>query len=410
MRRFGIDQSKSIRRLAFAAILLSTGSPAFAQGDADGLSARIRKATARVEAAVVSIRPLGVVPQVSVVPPVVVAPFVRIGGGPVPTGRVERMTSGSGVILDARRGLVATTGQVLRGTRQAEVMLPDGSIRPALRINPVDPNTDLVLIEFDPKGLELAQAEWADSRSLQLGDRVLAVGRSALGKTLASAGIVSASVDPSEAGSELEPIQTDALITAETAGGALVNLEGQVVGISQARGDLVGGGDTREGFRLAIPEALVRRLTGGFLGDGRARHGYLGVTLEPGRRLKGVVVAGVTAGSPAEDAGLMTGDRIISIDGRVVRDAQSLSRAVEMAAIGQEMKLVVERDGKKFEAKFLTRARPDVFAPSPPDPLEETTPDGTLPALPAPDERKTKLPPALPEGPFTEPKDEPKDL
>lgn len=409
MRRIGIDRSKAIRRLAFAAILVLTGLPALAQGEGDGLSVRIRRATDRVAPAVVSIRPLGVVPQVGLAPPIVVAPFVRIGGGPVPTGRVERMPSGSGVIVDARRGLVATTGHVLRGTRQAEVLLPDGSIRPTLRINQAAPNTDLVLIEFDPKGLELTQAEWADSRTLQLGDRVLAVGRSAMGKTLASVGIVSASVDPSEAGSELEPIQTDALITAETAGGPLVNLEGQVVGISQERGDFVGG-DPRESFRLAIPEALVRRISGAFLGDGRARHGYLGVTLEPGRRLKGVIVTSVTVGSPAEEAGLMTGDRIVSIDGRVVRDAQSLSRAVEMAAIGQVMKLVVERDGKKFEAKFVTKPRPDVFSPSPPDPLEETAPDATLPTLPPPDQPKAKLPPALPEGPFTEPKTEPKDL
>ena len=268
MRRIGINRSKVIRRLAFAAILALTGLPALAQGDADGLSARIRKATARVAPAVVSIRPLGVVPEVGVAPPIVVAPFVRIGGGPVPTGRVERMPAGSGVILDARRGVAATSGHVLRGSRQAEIVLPDGSVRPALRINPVDPNTDLVLIEFDPKGTELFQVEWAESRALQLGDQVVAVGRSAMGKMLASAGIVSASVDPSEAGSELEPIQTDALITVETAGGPLVNLEGQVVGISQMRGDFVGG-DPRNGFRLAIPEALVRRIAGAFLGGGR---------------------------------------------------------------------------------------------------------------------------------------------
>ncbi len=404
MRRIGINRSRTIRRLAVAAILILPGVAAHAQGEAEGLSARIRKATARVGPAVVSIRPLGVVPQVGVAPPIVIAPFVRIGGGPIPTGRVERMPAGSGVILDARRGLVATSGNVLRGSRQAEVVLPDGSIRPALRINPVDPDTDLVLIEFDPNGLELVQAEWAESRALQLGDRVVAVGRSEKGKMLASTGIVSASIDPSEAGTELEPIQTDALVTAETAGGPLVNLEGQVVGISQARGDFVVGGDSRDGFRLAIPETLVRRIAGGFLGDSRSQHGYLGVTLEPGRRLKGVVVASVSADSPAEEAGLAPGDRILSIDGRVVREAQALSRAVEMAAIGQEMTLVVERNGKKFEARFHPRPRPDALGPSthlPPlrsaDPREEAAPEA-IPAPPEPDQPKSNLPPALPEG------------
>ena len=231
-----------------------------------------------------------------------------------------------------------------------------------------------------------------------------------MGKTLASAGIVSASVDPSEAGSELEPIQTDALITAETAGGPLVNLEGQVVGISQARGDFVGG-DPRDGFRTRHSRgAWCGGSPGTFLGDGRPQHGYLGVTLDPGPTVeRGRSWPSVTVGSPADEAGLAAGDRIISIDGRVVRDAQSLSRAVEMAAIGQEMTLVVEREGKKFEAKFHTRPRPDDFSPSPPDPssrsrrpipLDEPGSRSRLPAAAgAPIQPKSELPAALPEGP-----------
>jgi S1-C subfamily serine protease len=307
------------------------------------------------------------------------------------------------VIVDARRGLAATCGQVLRGSTQVEIVLPDGSTRPASRIHAADPRSDLVLIEFDPKGADLVQVDWADSRTLQLGDWVVAVGRSAMGRQVASAGIVSASVDPAEAGSELDPILTDALITAETAGGPLVNLDGQVVGISQARGDLLGG-DPRDGFRTAIPEALVRRIAGERVVDGRApSHGYLGVTLNPGRRLKGVVVASVSAGSPAADAGLAAGDRILSIDGRTVRDAEGLSRAVELAPVGQEMTLVVERQGKKFEAKFKTRPRPHPYGFEPPaaEPTDEPDPEAA-PTPPGPDQPKAELPPALPDAPKAE--------
>ena len=141
MRRIGINRSRAIRRLAVAAILMLPAVAAHAQGAAEGLSASIRKATDRVAPAVVSIRPLGIVPQVGIAPPVVIPPLVRIGARPIPTGRVERMPSGSGVIVDARRGLAATSGQVLRGSMQAEVVLPDGSIRPALRINAGRPRT-----------------------------------------------------------------------------------------------------------------------------------------------------------------------------------------------------------------------------------------------------------------------------
>ncbi|APW60026.1 S1C family serine protease [Paludisphaera borealis] len=392
-----------MRRIGIAALLVLIVAPAHAQREAEGLSASIRKATARVAPAVVSIRPLGII-----APQVVVPPFVRMGRLPIPRARVERMPSGSGVVVDAKRGLVATSGQVLRGSMQAEVVLADGSIRPALRINAAAPPTDLVLIEIDPKGTEVSQVEWADSRTLQLGDWVVAVGRSAMGKSIASAGIVSATVDQAEAGSELEPIQTDALVTAETAGGPLVNLDGQVVGISQARGDFVGG-DPRDGFRTAIPETLVRKLAGEFHGDGKVRHGYLGVTLNPdGRRSQGTIVTSVSPGSPAAEAGLAPGDRIVSVDGRAVRDAQALSRAVEMTPVGQELTLVIERQGKKFEAKVRTQPRPDAFDPttiesvpsSEPslDPLDEPEPKAA-PAPPEPEKSKSDLPPAILEGP-----------
>jgi len=401
MRRTGIGTR--IRGLAFASFLILAAVPANAQREAEGLSASIHKATARVAPAVVTIRPLGVM-----APQIAVPPFVRLGRLPFPAARIDRMPSGSGLIVDARRGLVATSLGVLRGSMQAEVVLPDGSIRPALRIMAPDARIDLALIEFDPKGADLIQAEWADSRTLQLGDWVVAVGRSEKGRTLASAGIVAASVERTEAGSELEPIQADALVTAETAGGPLVNLDGQVVGISQVGGDFVGG-EPRDGFRTAIPETLVRKIAGDLHAEGRVRHAYLGVTLEPGRRPGGTVVTSVSPGSPAANAGLAPGDRIVSVDGRAVRDAQALSRAVEAAPVGKEMTLVIERKGKKFEAKARTRTRPDAMGREPiesapsAEPSDDPLDEPEAGEKPKPDEPKSDLPPAILEGPKTRP-------
>jgi S1-C subfamily serine protease len=276
-----------------------------------------------------------------------------------------------------------------------------------------DPRADLLLVEFDPKGVDLAQVEWADSRPLQLGEWLVAVGRSEKGRLLASAGIVASSVEREEAGSELEPIQTDAVVTAETAGGPLVNLDGQVVGISQLGGDFVGAG-LRDGFRTAIPEALVRKVAGDLRADGRVRHAYLGVTLEPGRRRDGTVVTSVEPGSPAAEVGLAPGDRIVAVDGRPVRDAQALSRAVEAAPAGKELTLVVDRQGKRFEAKARTRPRPGPLDRGPIEPVPSAEPsDGPLDKPEPSEEPKAKepkakepisdLPPAILEGPKTKP-------
>jgi serine protease Do len=391
----------AIRGLASAAALLLAAVPAYAQRDVEGLSAGIRKATGRVAPAVVTVRPLGVVG-----PQVVIPPFVRVGPLPIPGGRIDRLPSGSGLVVDARRGLVATSVGVLRGSMQAEVVLPDGTIRPALRIIAPDPRADLLLIEIDPKGADLVQVEWAESRALQLGDWVVAVGRSEKGQTLASAGIVAASVDRAEAGSDLEPIQTDALVTAETAGGPLVNLEGQVVGISRLGGDFVGAGP-RDGFRTAIPETLVRKIAGDLHADGRVRHAYLGVTLEPGRRPGGTVVTSVAPGSPAADAGLAPGDRIVSVDGRAVRDARALSRAVESAPAGKDLTLVVERQGRKFEAKARPRPLPDAPGREPIESVPSAEPSDDPLDQPEEksksDEPRSDLPPAILEGPKTKP-------
>jgi S1-C subfamily serine protease len=141
-----------------------------------------------------------------------------------------------------------------------------------------------------------------------------------------------------------------------TAGGPLVNLEGKVLGIACA-------GRWGE----AIPADRARRVASDLAELGHVRRGYLGLMLGPADidplaardGGTGLLVTGVTAGSPAAEAGLQIGDRIKAVDGQAVKDLGALSRAVEEAPVGKEFRLLVDRNGKRQEFSVKTRQRPD---------------------------------------------------
>ncbi len=368
--------------------------------------ARVREAVQRAGPAVVSIRHSGIV----VVPPIA-PPALRWFGrpqfrfpGPV---MEEQRPSASGVIVDAKRGLVLTSASVLGGASRVDVLFADGSLRPSRRVVFGDPRDGLALIEFDPQGAELPQAEWGDSESLQLGDDVIAVGRTAEGELLVSAGIVASERRKAEAGSERAPIATDALTTPETAGGPLLDLNGRVVGIRH-----LDEGFPARGFGSAAPATLARAfITEPIAEGGRPPRGHLGVTLRevargpgaPFGRTAGAVVASVVPGSPAAEAGIEPGDRILSIDGRAVRDISGLQRAVEAAPVGTELTLRIDRRGEEIEIKARTRAAvvpPSVVAPEPG--LEPRNEDAEPSAVEDQPDEDPGLPPAIPNQPESE--------
>ena len=367
------------RRLILVAMATAV-SFGIAKGETNDRPARIRGAAALAGPAVVSIRPMGIVAG-PIVPPFV-PPFRRFGRPPLPIPEAaiaEQRPAGSGLIVDAERGLVLTSASLLRGTARVEILFADGATRESRRVVFGDPWDDLALIEFDRQGAELAQVEWGDSTAIRLGDDILAVGRSARGELLASVGIVAAERRRDEAGSELAPFATDAFIARETGGGPLLNLDGQVVGISQFESEsLLRAGPPRADFGLATPAALARAVVDELAAGGGARRGFLGVMLgttvrEPGELIgeaEGVVVTAVIPGSPGAEAGIEPGDRILSIDGRAVRDALSFSRVVAHAPVGGELTLRIERRGMEIELKARTRAEgPQSSSPSPRPPV-----------------------------------------
>jgi serine protease Do len=344
--------------LLILAVSLAGASPALAQREAETLSASFRKAAEKMLPSVVAVRPIGLLGRG--VPGMLGRPVFPGGLDDMPghPGESDRLPGGSGVVVDAARGLILTSDQAIAGASRVAVIYEDGREVETDRVVR-DPQTELVVLAVDPRGVRAKEAEWGSSEALQLGDWVLSIGRSSGRAGTVSAGIVSGRT----AGAQDDLLRTDAVIGSAGSGGPLVNLEGRIVGINRARLDPRGWPD---GFGLAIPAERARRCVSDLAEFGRVRRGYLGLmiapagglSLDPTGQAAGLVVTGLSAGSPAAEADLRVGDRIVSLDGHPITNREQFSRAVDEAPIGQEFRLTIERAGKRQDVIVATRQRP----------------------------------------------------
>ncbi len=345
--------------LLILAACLGSASPALAQREAETLSASFRKAAEKMLPSVVAVRPEGLLGR-GFPGGILGRPVLPRGPGGMPVDPVEadHLPGGSGVVVDAARGLILTSDQAIAGAPRAVVIYEDGREVATDRVVR-DPQTELAVLAVEPRSVRAKEAEWGSSEALQLGDWVLSIGRSAGRAATVSAGIVSGRA----AGAQDDLLRTDAVIGSAGSGGPLVNLEGRIVGINRARLDPRGWPD---GFGLAIPAERARRCVSDLAEFGRVRRGYLGVMIAPGGgpgldpmgQASALVVTGLSAGSPAAEAGLRVGDRIVSLDGHPITNREEFSRAVDEAPIGQEFRLTIERAGKRQDVRVATRQRP----------------------------------------------------
>ncbi|MEW6489239.1 MAG: DegQ family serine endoprotease [Thermodesulfobacteriota bacterium] len=256
---------------------------------------------------------------------------------------------GSGFILDAE-GYVITNHHVIRNADEIVVKLSD-DVEFAATVVGTDPKTDLALIKIDPKGAQLHPAELGDSDAIRVGDWVMAIGNPfGYGHTV-TAGIVSAKGRVIGAGSYDNFLQTDAAINPGNSGGPLFDAKGRVVGINTA---IVAGGT---GIGFAIPVNMAREVVTQLKDSGKVTRGWLGVmiqqlTPELAKQFgldepRGALVGGVTAGGPAEKAGLLRGDVILEFDGAAVGRMNELPRLVAQRAPGSEVQVVVLRKGER---------------------------------------------------------------
>ncbi len=277
----------------------------------------------------------------------------------VPRERVEQ-SLGSGVVVDAAKGYILTNNHVVGGADDITVTLQGGRSYKA-RLVGTDPDTDVAVIQIQAPNLQALPL--ADSSKLRVGDYVVAVGEPfGLSETVTS-GIVSALGRSGLGGSGYQNfIQTDASINPGNSGGALVNLRGQLVGINTMIFSPSGG---NVGIGFAIPSNLAAEVMQQLIAHGKVQRGTLGlqsqdITPRIARLLnlsqdKGVVVTGVNAGSPAEQAGLQPGDVLTAIDGKPLRDVNELRNTEGLLPVGSTVKLGVLRAGKAREVSAVLR-------------------------------------------------------
>lgn len=264
------------------------------------------------------------------------------------SGLVERGL-GTGVIV-TDDGHILTTSHLVAGAKQVKATLQDGRDFPA-RVIGLDARTDIAVIKIDAH--DLPTIPLADSRKVQVGDLVLAIGHPfGVGQTVTH-GIVSATDRGGMGIEDYESfIQTDAPINPGNSGGALVDITGHLVGINTAILSTSGG---NLGIGFAVPSELARRVMTDLMTYGFVVRGYLGVEtqdLTPGlakefklQRGTGVLVGGVVPNGPAEQAGLQAGDVITRFDGKAVPDSRHFKITVAEATPGQRVPVEILRDG-----------------------------------------------------------------
>ena len=284
------------------------------------------------------------------------SPFCQGGqGGQDGSGGGQQqkfMALGSGVIIDAAKGYVVTNNHVVDNANTIKVQLSDGRKFDA-KVVGKDPRSDIALIQIqDPKNLTAIKL--ADSDALRVGDYTVAIGNPfGLGETVTS-GIVSALGRSGLNAENYENfIQTDAAINRGNSGGALVNLNGELIGINTAILAPDGG---NIGIGFAIPSNMVKNLTGQMVEFGQVRRGELGImgtelNSELAKAMKvdaqrGAFVSQVMPNSAAAKAGVKAGDVITSMNGKPISSVAALRAEVGSMPIGSKVALGLLRDGK----------------------------------------------------------------
>ncbi len=294
---------------------------------------------------------------------------------------IPREGSGSGSIIDTR-GHILTNNHVIQDARKLEVTLADGSKWPAKLVG-TDPDNDLAVIQISAPADRLKPLAMGDSKKLQVGQKVLAIGNPfGLGLTLTT-GIISSlgRTIRSEAGTMIEDlIQTDASINPGNSGGPLLNSDGEIIGINTAIISPTGGS---VGIGFAIPVHTAKRIVPELISKGFFSYPFIGATVQTlfpelakhqGLKAeRGAMIIEVYPGGPADKAGLKGGTRqvqvgntmlvaggdiIVRADQTEIQTAEEIIRYVREKKIGDTVNLRVIRDGKPQDIKITLQERP----------------------------------------------------
>jgi Do/DeqQ family serine protease len=288
--------------------------------------------------------------------------FERFFGGRIPNEPREKRGLGSGVIVDASKGLIITNAHVIDGADEITVTLEDKRQLEA-EIVGSDEKTDIALIKVSARGLK--ELKLARAGDVKVGDYVIAVGNPFGLSHSVTSGIVSA-LGRDRGGSRdgyQDFIQTDASINPGNSGGALVNSKGELIGINSAIVSRSGG---NQGIGFAVPTNIVKGVMRQLESYGEVRRGRIGVligditpTLKEAldlTTLNGALVSDVVEDSPAEKAGLKRDDVIIAFNGGDILDASDIRNAVGLIEPGERADITYLRDGKRRTTRIEIEA------------------------------------------------------
>jgi S1-C subfamily serine protease len=262
-----------------------------------------------------------------------------------------------------RQDQIVTASHVLERDSDLSITAPDGVQHTASLVGR-DPGSDLAILSVAAATLQ--PLERAPAASVKPGNLTLAVGRPGTPEPIASFGAVSSigGAWRTAQGGVLDAyIRADVALLPGLSGGALVNVEGQLIGMLSA---YLAGGDP-----VAIPAASIDQIVERILSGGSVRRGYLGVSTQPVElqevlRLRlgiqqtaGLMLLGLEPGAPAERAGLFLGDILLAIGGRAVEDGEALQMSLGPAAIGQPTPIKLIRGGELREITLTPAPRPD---------------------------------------------------
>jgi Do/DeqQ family serine protease len=349
--------------LAFAAILatavIAPSAPAAMPamvGDTPvpSLSPIVKK----VSPAVVNIATRGTIRDRGPQNPLLDDPFFRrFFDVPPDSGPRERpfQSAGSGVIFDAKAGYIVTNAHVVENASEITVTLQDGRDLKAEVVGSDEPS-DVAVLKVKSDG-SLVQIGLGDSAKVEVGDFVLAIGNPFGLQHTVTSGIISglsrSGINPD--GYE-DFIQTDASINPGNSGGALVNLRGELIGINTAILSRSGG---NIGIGFAIPVNMAHSVMDQLIKYGSVKRGQLGVsmyTVTPDiahslglANAVGALVSQVIDGSPAEKAGIHTGDVITSVNGLPVKSNSELRNSIGLMRVGDKVEIGLLRDGKPLK-------------------------------------------------------------
>lgn len=273
-----------------------------------------------------------------------------------------QLGSGSGVIV-SKDGYIVTNNHVIDRAEKIQITLNSGEEYEA-RVVGTDPTTDIALIKVD--ALDLPYLTFSNSDQVKVGEWVLAVGNPFNLTSTVTAGIISAKsrsigIIPGRAAIE-SFIQTDAAVNPGNSGGALVNTNGDLIGINSAISTHTG---SFEGYSFAVPSNIVKKVVEDLLQFGTVQRAFIGVNInDVTPRLaeeldltvvQGVYIQGVSEDGAANEAGIKTGDVIVSIDTREITKSSELQEMIGRKRPGDKVTVVVNREGT--EESFVVKLR-----------------------------------------------------